>query len=312
MNHETALTTGRRPTLMHRLEHIAFSGAVGLSKLMGARLSAAFGGTLGMLGYFPLRIRRRVIEQNLRSAFPDRDDQWIRATMRAAYAHLGRETLVTIRLRQLDREQIIERTHVIGLDEFKAALAGGRGLVLASGHVGNHEIGAAALSARGIPLDLVVQQQSNPLFDAALNNARRNLGLGIIDRRKAQRLALRALRGGRAVAFAADQNAGKHGVFVPFFGRLASTHRGAALFAYKTGAPLFLGTSLRRGTGYEVTLQRVEVDRTGALDDVVHRLTAEFTARLEEVVRSAPDQYLWLHRRWKTPPPEERKAAGQV
>jgi KDO2-lipid IV(A) lauroyltransferase len=179
--------------------------------------------------------------------------------------------------------------------------------VLASGHVGNHEIGAAALSARGIPLDLVVQQQSNPLFDAALNDARRRLGLGIIDRWKAQRLALKALRQGHAVAFAADQNAGKSGVFVPFFGRLASTHRGAALFAYKTGAPLFLGTSLRKGTGYEVTLQRVDVDRSGDLDDVVYRLTAAFTARLEEVVRSEPDQYLWLHRRWKTRPPEERK-----
>ena len=274
---------------------------------MGARLSAAFGGGLGKLGYFPLRIRRGVVEQNLRSAFPDRDDTWIRATMRGAYAHLGRETLATMRLRYLDREPVVARTHVIGLDLFRAALREGRGLVLASGHVGNHEMGAAALAARGIPLDLIVQRQGNPLFDAALSDARAHLGLGIIDRRKAQRLALKALRAGRAVAFAADQNAGKSGVFVPFFGRLASTHRGAALFAYKTGAPLFLGTSLRKGTGYEVTLQLVDVDRSGELDDVVYRLTAAFTARLEEVVRSAPDQYLWLHRRWKSRPPEERK-----
>jgi KDO2-lipid IV(A) lauroyltransferase len=151
----------------------------------------------------------------------------------------------------------------------------------------------------------VVQRQRNPLFDEALIASRRSLGHGVIDRIKATRLAIKALRRGHAVAFAADQNAGKAGIFVPFFGRLASTHRGAALFAVKTGAPLFLGTSLRRENGYEVRLQRVDVPRDGALDDVVYQLTVAFTARLEAVVREAPEQYLWLHRRWKTRPPEE-------
>lgn len=294
----------RPATVSHRIEHVLFSGAVALSAVMGERASAAFGGAIGRLGFFPLKFRRNMVEKHLRIAFPDRDDAWIIKTMRKAYAHLGREALATVRLGRATREEILDKTTVIGLDEFHAALAEGKGLVIASGHVGNHELGAAALSARGIPLDLVVQRQNNPLFDDALNDARRRLGMGIIDRFQAQRLAIKALRGGRAVAFAADQNAGGTGVFVPFFGRLASTHRGAALFAVKMESPLFLGTSLRKGDRYEVTLQRVEVDRTGALDDVVYKLTAAFTERLEEVVRSAPDQYLWLHRRWKTRPPD--------
>lgn len=294
----------RPPTVSHRVEHVLFSGAVSLSAVMGERASAAFGGAIGRLGFFPLKFRRNLVEKHLRIAFPDRDDAWIVETMRKAYAHLGREALATIRLGRATREEILDKTTVIGLEEFNAALAEAKGVVIASGHIGNHELGAAALSARGIPLDLVVQRQNNPLFDDALNDARRRLGMGIIDRFQAQRLAIKALRGGRAVAFAADQNAGRTGVFVPFFGRPASTHRGAALFAVKMEAPLFLGTSLRKGDRYEVTLQRVEVDRTGALDDVVYNLTAAFTARLEEVVRSAPDQYLWLHRRWKTRPPE--------
>jgi KDO2-lipid IV(A) lauroyltransferase len=297
----------RRASLAHRAEYVLFTSAVAVSALIGDRASAAFGEALGKIGYFPLRFRHEIVQKNLRLAFPEKDDAWIRATMRAAYAHLGREALATIRLGRMTRDQVIDRTRVIGLADFKAKLAEGHGLVLASGHVGNHEIGAAALSARGIPLDLVVQQQGNPLFDEALNATRRRLGLGIIDRFQAQRLAIKALRSGRAVAFAADQNAGKTGLFVPFFGRLASTHRGAALFAIKTDAPLFLGTSLRKGRGYEVTLEHIEVDRSGSLDDVVYRLTAAFTARLEQVVRGAPDQYLWLHRRWKTAPPPEPK-----
>jgi Kdo2-lipid IVA lauroyltransferase/acyltransferase len=300
MSHE------RQPTIAHRLEHAAFMGAVQLSGWLGDKASSRFGGAIGTLGYFPFRFRKQLVEKHLRLAFPDASDEWIKRTMRAAYGHLGREALATIRLGNLTREDVRQRTSLIGFDAFRAALAEGRGVVIASGHVGNHEIGAAALSARDIPLDLVVQRQGNPLFDVALNAARTTLGLGIIDRAEAKRLAIKSLRNGRAVAFAADQNAGKAGLFVPFFGRLASTHRGAALFAIKTEAPLFLATSLRSGDGYEVTFQRIDVDRSGPLDDVVYRLTAAFTARLEQVVRSAPEQYLWLHRRWRTRPPAEQ------
>jgi Kdo2-lipid IVA lauroyltransferase/acyltransferase len=295
----------RKPTLSHRAQQAVFMGAVGLAHLLGDKGSATLGGSIGKLGYFPFKFRRGLVEKHLRWAFPDRDDEWIRGTARAAYAHLGREAIATIRLARMTRDDVLARTTVVGLEQFRDALAEGNGLVLASGHVGNHEIGAAALSARGIPLDLVVQRQANPLFDAVLIESRTRLGLGIIDRFQATRLAIKALRAGRAVAFAADQNAGKAGVFVPFFGRLASTHRGAALFAVKTGAPLFLGTSLRKGQGYEVLLQRVDVPREGELEDVVYRLTVAFTERLEAVVRQAPEQYLWLHRRWKTRPPEE-------
>ncbi|HEY0303318.1 MAG TPA: hypothetical protein VGC44_00025 [Longimicrobiales bacterium] len=301
----------RKPTLAHRAQQVLFEGTVRLAQALGDTGSSALGASLGKLGYFPLRFRRALVEKHLRWAFPDRDDAWIRATARAAYAHLGREAIATIRLARMTRTDVLARTTVIGLDEFRSALAEGNGLVLASGHVGNHEIGAAALSARGIPLDLVVQRQGNPLFDAALIESRKHLGLGVIDRAHATKLAIKALRSGHAVAFAADQNAGKAGIFVPFFGRLASTHRGAALFAVKTGAPLFLGTSLRKGAGYEVQLQRVDVPRDGELDDVVYRLTVAFTERLETVVRQAPEQYLWLHRRWKTRPPEETPGGGR-
>jgi Kdo2-lipid IVA lauroyltransferase/acyltransferase len=286
-------------------------GAVGTARLLGDSGSSALGGVLGKLGYFPLRFRRGLVERHLGLAFPERDAAWISRTARAAYAHLGREAIATIRLARMTRDDVLARTTVIGLEEFRHALAEGNGLVVASGHVGNHEIGAAALSARGIPLDLVVQRQGNPLFDAALIASRQRLGLGVIDRSHATKQAIRALRSGRAVAFAADQNAGKAGIFVPFFGKLASTHRGAAVFAVKTGAPLFLGTSLRRGHGYEVRLQRVDVTREGDLDDVVYRLTLAFTQQLEAVVREAPEQYLWLHRRWKTRPPEETPGATQ-
>lgn len=311
------MTEPRRATVQHRIEHALFSSVVFVAGLVGERASAAFGAGIGRLGYFPLGFRRKHVEKHLRIAFPDKNEAWRREVMRSSYAHLGREALATIRLGRLDPEQVIAKTRVTrGLPELQAALDAGQGVVIVSGHVGNHEIGAAALAARGVPIDVVVQQQGNPLFDAALNDTRRRLGIGIIDRFQAQRLAIKALRRGRAVAFASDQNAGRTGLFVPFFGKPASTHRGAALFAVKTGAPLFLAAALRRGDHYEISMDRVDVDRDGDLDDVVLKLTTAFTNRLEAVVRSAPDQYLWLHRRWKTRPPEsdseERNADKQV
>ncbi len=279
--------------------------AVSLSAALGDGGAAALGSGLGKLGYFPFRFRRALVEKHLRMAFPEHDDAWIRRVARAAYAHLGREAIATIRLARMSREDVVRRTKVRGFDELQAALQRGRGLVLVTGHVGNHEIGAAALAARGIPLDVVAQRQANPLFDAALIESRERLGLSVIDRFQAIRLGIKTLRQGRVLGFAADQNAGKAGAFVPFFGRPASTHRGPALFAVKTGAPLFLGSALRIGHAYDIQVEEIEVDRTGEPDDVVYRLTLAFTQRLEEVVRANPEQYLWLHRRWKTRPPEE-------
>lgn len=293
-----------KPTLQHRIEYALFGGMVSLAVLLGDRGADGLGNIVGRLGYL-LGFRRKLVESNLRIAFPDADDAWIRATVRQAYEFVAREALAMLRAGRLSREEVLERTAIKGADVMRDALAEGHGVVLVSGHIGNHELGVAALGLRGYIGDIVVQKQGNPLFHAAITRTRKRFNAGIIDREKASRRVVKALRAGRIVVFASDQNAGRSGVFVPFFGKLASTHRGAALFAYRTGAPLVFAATLRRGKVYEVSLERLDVDRTGDMDDVVYRMTAAFTAKLEEVVRTAPDQYLWLHRRWKTRPERE-------
>src|SRR5690606_19800241 len=133
--------------------------------------------------------------------------------------------------------------------------------------------------------------------------ARERLGVGVIDFQRATRQALHALRAGRAVAFAADQHAGRSGLWVPFFGRPASTYRGPALMALRTGAPVFLSIPLRMPDGmYEITLEPIEIERTGDMDLDVLRLTEAYSLRLEAAVRANPEQYVWQHRRWRTPP----------
>ena len=161
---------------------------------------------------------------------------------------------------------------------------------------------AASVAAQGYPIDAIYQPQRNPLFNNSIVEARERLGLRLIARGGASKEALQRLREGRMVGFVADQNAGRTGVFVPFFGRLASTHRGAALLAVRSGAPLFFAAAIREGDHYHGITEEITDSREGPLDQVVERLTASFTACLERLVRKWPEQYFWHHRRWKTRP----------
>ena len=261
------------------------------------------------------RIRRRDVDRHLEIAFPECTSAWRRRTARACYAHFGRESVAIFRLAYVESPELVARTAVSGLEELRAALDEGRGVVLVTGHLGNWEIGGAALSARGLPVDAVAKGMANRRFGDDLTEARERLGMRVIDMAVAPRAVLKSLRGGRIAALVADQNAREHGVFVPFFGRSASTARGPALFALRSGAPVVLGVCLREAgwpQRYRVALRRIQVTPTGDLGNDVLRLTREHTSALETAVREAPEQYFWLHKRWKTAPPEEPLSLGPV
>jgi lauroyl/myristoyl acyltransferase len=288
--------------LKHRIEYAAFRAALAMGGLLRDGQAARAGARLGLAGY-RLGIKRSVVESNLRIAFPEADDAWIRDIARESYAHLGRETMMMLRLSSTSREQILDRTTISGEEPAREAYQNGSGLVVGAGHLGNWEIGAAAAAARGYAIDVIAKRAANPLFYARIMQARERLGIGVIDFQYATRHTMRALREGRVVVFAADQHAGRAGLWVPFFGRPASTYRGPALMALRSGAPMFLSIPLRRpDETYDVEMVAIDTTRTGDMDADVRRVTAEFTLRLEEAVRANPGQYLWHHRRWRTPP----------
>jgi len=263
------------------------------------------GATLGVAAGELARVRRDLVEANLRRAFPEKDDDWRRRVASASYRHLGREALAMAALGARSADEIRERTPIRGWEALEPAIARGRGVVMVTAHLGNWELGGASLAVRGIGVDAVVQRQRNRLVDREIVRTREALGVRIIDRRHASRLVLPALRAGRVVGFVADQDAGRNGVFVPFFGSPASTHRGAALFAIRADAPLFVGVAVRMADGrYDCRAVEIVTDRSGPLDEAILRITAAFTKQIEDEVRTAPEQYFWLHRRWKTRPPQ--------
>jgi len=258
-------------------------------------------------------IRRHVVHANLRLAFPDADDAWIARVTRGAYEHLGREAAAMLRLSRLDPKAVVDRTVPVGWDQMEDALSLGKGVLLVTGHYGNWEIAAATVASRGVPIAAIVRRQGNRLVDERLRQLRRNLGVETIYQSEAPSRVPRILRKNGVVGIVGDQDARRSGVFVPFFGRPASTHRGPALFALRLGAPVF-SCIARRLPGarvrYEVAGERVEVPRTGELEADVQALTAELALRLERQVRLAPEQYFWFHRRWKSSPPAEPAQAG--
>jgi KDO2-lipid IV(A) lauroyltransferase len=249
-----------------------------------------------------IRVRRSDVERHLSWAFPDSSGAWRRRTASSCYAHFGREAAVVMCAERWTAASIRERTRMVGFEPFADAAASGRGVVLLTGHLGNWEMGGAAIAARGVALDVVGKGMSNRRVQRDLFAARSRLGMRVIEMGDASRDALRALAQGRVVAMLADQQAHRGGISLPFFGRPAWTSRGAALFALRMEAPVFVAFCLREAgaTGhYVVSFETLSVARSGDVDADVAALLTVYGVRLEEAIRSAPEQYFWPHRRWK-------------
>ncbi len=286
----------------HRLEAAAVRALAAISRRLSwpaARsLGAALGGLVGALG-----VRRRVARENLALAFPERSRREREAILAAHYRELGRVFLEYARLPELAKAPEGEVLVVIrGREHLLAARESGRGAIVMSGHFGNIELMAASI-ARIHPVDVVVREQANPEVNRILEELREAAGLGTVRADAGVREVYAALRAGRWVAMLADQDARRQGVFVPFFGRPASTPVGPARLALALDVPIIMGFCLRRPDG------RFELDVEPPLwgdpllgEAAAIELTARHVARLEAWVRRRPESWFWLHRRWKTAP----------
>ena len=265
----------------------------------GARLGAM----LGALG-----VRRRVARANLALAFPDREEAWRESVLTEHYRELGRvaaEYTQMPRMLRAPREQVIARWE--GERNALEAAALGRGVIFLTGHLCNFELNAAVLGET-FPMALLVKPLSNPGAEAWISDVRRACGFELLPIGAGVRGAVRRLRAGGALAMLADQDARRDGVFVPFFGRLASTPTGPAWLSLATGAPIVFGICSRAADGrHELRILPPLLPDGDAHDpEAVRDLTARHTALLEAAVRERPQDWFWLHKRWKSkPPPHE-------
>lgn len=301
--------------LRHRVEHTAFRLARAVLSAMPEGLALRIGAGLGFVAGSVLRVRWSTVRENLQIAFPGQTATWRRRVARRSYLHVGREAVFLMRMKRWSAERITGRMRVVGAEALRAEASRGEGVVILSAHHGNWELAGAAVAALGFPLDVVGKGMTNGLFEADVFETRERLGMRVIEMSEAPRTVLRSLGRGRVVAMLSDQNAHRWGVFVPFFGRLAATPRGAALFAIRRSVPVFVGLATRepgRGQRYRLELRRLEYGVTGDLEADTLALLTAYHESLEEAILAAPEQYFWQHKRWKTRPREEQAVPGQV
>ena len=296
---------GFRRALRHRVEYVFLRIVAAVCAVLPAGLADRTGAALGWVVARVGRPRWQVVSEHLRHAFPERDDRWRLKVARRCYMHFAAEAVAVFRMAGMSAGAVRKCTTVVGIELLEAAAREGRGVIVVSGHLGNWEIGGAAVVARGRPMDIVVARQRNELFDRYLTHSRQRLGFGLIPRGAARHGVLKSLREGRAVGIMGDQDARAAGVFADFFGRPASTARGPAVLAMRSGAEVVTLFSIRLPgwkPRYRVHIERLPAARGDRGSEGITALTQAFTTRIEERVREFPCQYLWLHRRWKTEP----------
>ena len=289
----------------HYIEHLAFRAFSSVAIFLPEVLALSIGSFFGWITGSVLRVRRTEVDEHLFLAFPERTDAWRHDVARASYAHLGREAVATLRLSRATYKDLSERIRIPDLALFRTAVEEGKGVILVTGHLGNWEVGGGAFTSRGISLDAIAKGMANKAIGDAIAGVRERLGIDLIHMGEVAREVPRSLLRGRVVAILADQHAHKGGILVSFFGREASTTRAPALFAIRTGAPIFLGIALRDPgwrQRYTVSLERIDFQSSGEVVADIRGLTAAHSAALERAVRLAPEQYFWQHRRWKSAP----------
>ncbi|MBI5805009.1 lysophospholipid acyltransferase family protein [candidate division TA06 bacterium] len=263
-----------------------------------------FGSSLGKLA-LGLGVRRKIALDNLKQSFPDNNTAENHRIIFSLYQNLGRNLVELLRFKKASCQDIENMVDLRDTEYFDRVLKNGRGGILVSSHYGNWELLAAAIACKGYPFSVVVYPQHNKYVDEMLNSLRRSKKVNIIYKKDAAREVLTVLRQNRFVAMLSDQDAGSDGVFVDFLGQKASTTKGPAVFALKTGAPIITGALVRqqggRHTGY--LNPPFYADPKNEKQTEILRLTNLFTSQLEEFVRRYPDHWYWVHKRWKTKQP---------
>jgi KDO2-lipid IV(A) lauroyltransferase len=269
------------------------------------RLVLALGRALGLVWGALDGRHRRIAADNLRRAFPDWDEARVARTARGVYAHFGAVILDLLWLEGRTAEQMLALCDLDGVEHLQRARAAGRGVVAPGGHFGNWEIQAIASVPHVGNVSAIARPLDNPALDRRLVALRTSTGNVVIYKQKALAQVLKTIREGGIVAILVDQNVQeKDGVFVRFFGRPACTTTVAAAIALKTGCAIVpVHCALQANGRYRMIYgPPVEWTGTGRRDEDLLALTQQLTGVIEGWVRECPEQWLWLHRRWKTQP----------
>jgi KDO2-lipid IV(A) lauroyltransferase len=254
--------------------------------------------------FYHLSLKHRIITMhNLICAFPEKSLTEIIKIAKKVYVNLGTVAAEFFEIPTLTRENMSDWVTFEGLENYTNALAKQKGILFYTGHFGNWELLAACFGLQNIHVSIIYRALDNPILEDFVAWFRSYTGHKVIPKGGASRKIIELLKKNEMIGILIDQNVSwREGVFVDFFGRPTSTTKRFAELALRTGAPVVSAFIIRQGDGgYRIVINdEVEVTRTGNHEKDLFDNTQRFTRVIEDVVRRYPDQYFWLHQRWKT------------
>jgi KDO2-lipid IV(A) lauroyltransferase len=282
-----------------RLGGWALAGIARLFRLLPKRKLDGVGRWIGrrIMG-ISKKYRERTIK-NLRLAFPSWSDEEIRRTAIGVFEHFGKTTARFFGGGKDTAEEILASVRFNGMDAVDRALERGKGILAITAHFGNWERMAEAIALKGYKISVVARDANEVRTTKIVNDVRKGRGIDVFSRGKAARELLRRLKANEIVGILTDQNTRE--IMVPFFGMPAGTNEGPAVIHMLTGAPLFtaFAAELEDGT-YSVDVEPLQIpEPTGDREADVKAIMVSVNSKIEEAVRKHPEQWLWMHDRWR-------------
>jgi KDO2-lipid IV(A) lauroyltransferase len=295
--------------MRQRLEFILVFVLVRGLGALPRRWARAAGACLGALAFVLTGRLRRTGERNLQLAYPAHDDAWRKRLLRQLYRNLGLQLAEFCVMSRYTAENTRSLVRYAGLEHYLAARERGRGVLVITGHLGQWELSSFYHSLMGYPMSMVIRRLDNPLVDRLVNGIRCLHGNTVLHKDDFARGLLGAMRRGETVGILMDTNmTPPQGVFVDFFGVPACTASGLARVAMRTEAAMLPGFLTWREEEKKYVLEfgePLKLVHTGNDEQDIVANTQICTTAIEAWVRRFPEQWLWVHRRWKTRPPGE-------
>ena len=295
--------------MTHKINHIIeYSLFLFLSRIvrfLPLRTVHKTGFLLARMAYPVLKSRRNVALRNLQNAFPEMERAQRENIAVKSFEHITATFIELLWSPNYTKEIINRRVHIDNLELLTDLLKKRKGVVFVTAHFGSWEISAQAIVLSTVePVCAIAKSQTNILIDRRINRWREIFGVKVVPMGMSVREIIRTLHQGGIIALVADQTAPKESVAVDFFGRQVPTFEGPAVFCLKTGAPIVIGCAARQENGnYIMHLVHVPSDDLiGSSENNIRELTQRQVRLTEEIIRQHPEQWMWMHKRWKHVP----------
>lgn len=290
------------------VDFIAYITVRALNFILGfvpISVSLWLGRQIGRAAFFFNKKRRLIAYANLKSAFAkEKSPKELKGITKRVYQNLVQTFMEILNLTKVNRKYVDNYVEVVNMDRIRNAAKSGRGTILLTGHFGDWELSSLVSSVEGFPIMVLAREQKMKRMNELLNQLRESNGCKVIRKGMSTKNILRALYERNIVGILSDQDAGRNGVFVDFFGRPASCHSGPFEIAQRTNSLILPNFIVRtKGPCHKLFLEEyIDLKDVSSSKDDIKQSLQEFTTLLESYIRKYPDQWLWLHKRWKSTP----------